>query len=162
MIDDLVYCFFFFFIETQGCIALPKGERGEMELFAGSQGIRIVQEVVSHALNVPSSRIHCRVKRLGGGFGGKDTRNAHISGVTAVAAHKLKRPIRFILNREDDMVMTGKRHEFLGQWKVGVTKEGKITAYQLRVSNAITSGILNLYYYYYHHYYGIGLSEWWL
>ncbi|KAI8053194.1 molybdopterin binding aldehyde oxidase/xanthine dehydrogenase [Syncephalis plumigaleata] len=120
-------------VETQGCIAVPKRERGEMELFSATQDTRTVQQVVAQALNVPRSRIHCRVKRLGGGFGGKDSRSAHISGIAAVAAQKLKRPVRLILNREDDMIMTGKRHEFLGQWKVGVTKEGKITAYRLQV-----------------------------
>ncbi|KAI9597428.1 putative xanthine dehydrogenase HxA [Syncephalis fuscata] len=122
-----------FYMETHSCIAIPKGENGEMEIIGSTQGPSDVQRNVSQALNVPKSRIVVRVKRMGGAFGGKESRGIPNCLVTAVAARKLKRPVRFILTREEDMVLTGKRPNFLCRWKVGVTKEGKITAYQLKI-----------------------------
>lgn len=69
-----------------------------------------------------------KVKRLGGGFGGKETRSIQLSGICAVAAKKAKRPVRCMLNRDDDMMTSGQRHPFLARWKVAVNKGGKLQA----------------------------------
>ena len=68
------------------------------------------------------------MKRLGGGFGGKETRSIQLSGICAVAAKKTRRPVRCMLNRDDDISTSGQRHPFLARWKVAVNKDGKLQA----------------------------------
>jgi xanthine dehydrogenase/oxidase len=77
---------------------------------------------------VQSNKVVVRVKRLGGGFGGKETRSVVLSSALALAAKKTKRPVRYMLTREEDMVTSGQRHPFLGKYKVGVNKDGKLQA----------------------------------
>ncbi|XP_075451587.1 xanthine dehydrogenase/oxidase isoform X2 [Ascaphus truei] len=117
-----------FYLETNCTIAVPKGEDGEMELFVSTQNTTKTQEFAATALGVPSNRIVVRVKRMGGGFGGKESRSIIVSTVVAVAAHKTGRPVRCMLDRDEDMLLTGGRHPFLGRYKVGFTRSGKVTA----------------------------------
>uniref|UniRef100_A0A3Q3WHF2 Uncharacterized protein n=1 Tax=Mola mola TaxID=94237 RepID=A0A3Q3WHF2_MOLML len=117
-----------FYIETQGMIAVPKGENDEMDLFMATQHAAFNQELVGMALGVDSNRITCHVKRLGGSFGGKVMKTAVLSAITAVAAHKTGRPVRCCLERGDDMLITGGRHPFLGKYKVGYNSDGTIVA----------------------------------
>lgn len=84
---------------------------------------------------MPANRINVRVKRLGGGFGGKESRSVVLSSAVALAAHKTGRPVRCMLTREEDMVTMGQRHPFLAYYKVGVNKDGKIQALDLDVYN---------------------------
>ncbi|CAB1330518.1 unnamed protein product [Coregonus sp. 'balchen'] len=76
--------------------------------------------LVAKALGVPASRVVVRVKRMGGGFGGKESRSTTLSTVVAVAAYRLKRPVRCMLDRDEDMLVTGGRHPFYGRYKVGL------------------------------------------
>ncbi|KAL5482077.1 hypothetical protein EMCRGX_G022358 [Ephydatia muelleri] len=122
-----------FYLETHGCIAIPSGEEGEMELLCSTQGLHHTQLAAAEALGVPSNRIVARAKRLGGGFGGKETRTVSLTTAIAVAAHKVQVPVRSILERNEDMISTGGRHPFLGQYKVGFTNDGKITALDLKL-----------------------------
>ncbi|KAF7253167.1 Xanthine dehydrogenase/oxidase [Varanus komodoensis] len=117
-----------FYLETHCTIAVPKGEDGEMELFVSTQNLTKTQEFVAKALGVPSNRIVVRVKRMGGGFGGKETRNTIVSTAVAVAAVKVGCPVRCMLDRDEDMLISGGRHPFLGQYKVGFKKNGRITS----------------------------------
>ncbi|XP_033860545.1 aldehyde oxidase 5 isoform X1 [Acipenser ruthenus] len=117
-----------FYMETQGLIAVPKGEDGEMELFAATQHAAFTQEVVATTLGVEANKITCHVKRLGGGFGGKVMKIASLSAIAAIAAHKTGRSVRLVLDRGDDMLITGGRHPFLGRYKVGFMKDGTIVA----------------------------------
>ncbi|XP_068088896.1 xanthine dehydrogenase/oxidase isoform X2 [Hyperolius riggenbachi] len=117
-----------FYLETNCCIAVPKGEDGEMELFASTQNTTETQVSAAHAIGVPSNRIVARVKRMGGGFGGKESRSTVLSTVVALAAHVTGRPVRCMLDRDEDMLITGGRHPFLGTYKVGCKKSGHITA----------------------------------
>jgi xanthine dehydrogenase/oxidase len=84
---------------------------------------------------VKANKIVVRTKRLGGGFGGKETRSILLSSVLALAAKKTGKPVRYMLTREEDMVLMGQRHPFLGRYKVGVNKDGKIQALDLEVFN---------------------------
>lgn len=86
-------------------------------------------------LNVLSNKIVVRVKRLGGGFGGKETRCIQLSTIIALAAQKTGKPVRCMLTREEDMVTSGQRHPFLGRWKLGVNKDGKIQALDVDIFN---------------------------
>uniref|UniRef100_A0A6J0V358 Xanthine dehydrogenase/oxidase n=1 Tax=Pogona vitticeps TaxID=103695 RepID=A0A6J0V358_9SAUR len=119
-----------FYLETHCTIAVPK-EDGEMELFVSTQNLTKTQDFVASALGVPSNRILVRVKRMGGGFGGKETRSSIVSTAVAVAAVKTGRPVRCMLDRDEDMLISGGRHPFLGQYKVGFKKNGKITSLEV-------------------------------
>ncbi|KAM4041887.1 xanthine dehydrogenase/oxidase [Anomaloglossus baeobatrachus] len=120
-----------FYLETNCCIAVPKGEDGEMELFASTQNTMETQHFAADAIGVPANRIVVRVKRMGGGFGGKESRSSVLSTVVAVAAYKTGRPVRCMLDRDEDMLITGGRHPYLARYKVGFKKTGKITALEV-------------------------------
>uniref|UniRef100_A0A4W5RKR3 Aldehyde oxidase 5 n=1 Tax=Hucho hucho TaxID=62062 RepID=A0A4W5RKR3_9TELE len=117
-----------FYMETQGLIAVPKGENGELELFVASQHAAYTQEVVGITLGIDSNKITCHVRRLGGAFGGKVMKIASLSAITATAAVKTGRAVRCVLERGDDMLITSGRHPFLGQYKVGYNNDGTIMA----------------------------------
>uniref|UniRef100_A0A2K6CJJ7 FAD-binding PCMH-type domain-containing protein n=1 Tax=Macaca nemestrina TaxID=9545 RepID=A0A2K6CJJ7_MACNE len=117
-----------FYMETSSILALPKEEDKEMVLHLGTQYPTRVQEYVAAALNVPRNRIACRMKRTGGAFGGKVAKPAVLGAVSAVAANKTGRPIRFILERGDDMLITAGRHPLLGKYKIGFMNNGVIKA----------------------------------
>uniref|UniRef100_A0A8L0DPJ2 Xanthine dehydrogenase/oxidase n=1 Tax=Oncorhynchus mykiss TaxID=8022 RepID=A0A8L0DPJ2_ONCMY len=126
-----------FYLETNVTVAVPKGEDGEMELFVSTQSATKTQ-----ALGVPASRVVIRVKRMGGGFGGKESRSTTLSTVVAVAAQK---PVRCMLDRDEDMLVTGGRHPFYGRYKVGFMKSGKVVALEVTYySNAGNSMDLSL------------------
>src|SRR2546423_9304618 len=86
------------------------------------------QTYVAQVCNVAANKVVSKVKRLGGGFGGKETRSIQLSGICALAAKKTGRPVRCMLNRDEDMMTTGQRHPFLARWKVAVNKDGKLQA----------------------------------
>ncbi|KAG0127145.1 molybdopterin binding aldehyde oxidase/xanthine dehydrogenase [Tuber indicum] len=117
-----------FYLETNAVLVIPKPEDGEIEVFSSTQNPTETQTYVAQVCNVPANRVVARVKRLGGAFGGKETRSLQLACICAIAAKKLKRPVRCMLNRDEDMVISGQRHPFLGRWKVGVNKDGKIVA----------------------------------
>lgn len=121
-----------FYLETVATRALP-GEAGEMEVFCSTQHAGSVQEHIAEVLGIPSHKIVVRTKRMGGGFGGKETQSVLSAAPTAVAAHKLQRPVRCILDRDEDMTTTGNRHPFLGRYKIGFSKEGKVKALDLEM-----------------------------
>ncbi|XP_071503432.1 xanthine dehydrogenase/oxidase-like [Diadema antillarum] len=117
-----------FYLETQCAFAIPREDDGEVEIFSSTQHPTECQKITSVALGVPFNRIVCRTKRIGGGFGGKESRSSMLGAICAVAACKLNRPVRFMLDRDEDMACTGGRNPFLGRYKVGFTSEGILTA----------------------------------
>jgi xanthine dehydrogenase/oxidase len=117
-----------FYLETQACVAVPKPEDGEMEIFSSTQNPAETQAYVSKVLGVAANKIVTRVKRMGGGFGGKETRSIQLAGIVACAANKVRRPVRCMLSREEDIATSGQRHPFLARWKVAVNSDGKIQA----------------------------------
>lgn len=88
------------------------------------------QELISKVTGIPSNRINARVKRMGGGFGGKESRSIQLAGLLAIAAVKERRPMRAMLNRDEDMMTSGQRHPFKCVWKVGVMRDGTLKALQ--------------------------------
>ncbi|KAJ3223048.1 hypothetical protein HK099_001575 [Clydaea vesicula] len=124
-----------FYLETNVSLVVPKKEDGEIEVFASSQHPSECQHLVAHVLGVLSNKVTVRVKRMGGGFGGKETRAAFLTCGMAVAARKHGVPVRCMLSREDDMVMSGYRHPFLGDYKCGFTEEGKLISLECDVKN---------------------------
>lgn len=124
-----------FYLETQACLAVPKPEFGEMEIFSSTQNPAETQAYVAKVLGVSANKVNARVKRMGGGFGGKETRSVQLAGIVAVAANKVRKPVRCMLNRDEDIVTSGQRHPFLARWKVAVNKDGKLQALDADVFN---------------------------
>ncbi|NP_001280175.1 aldehyde oxidase-like [Anolis carolinensis] len=126
-----------FYMETQSVLVVPKGEDKEIDIYVSSQHPSFTQELVASVLNIPYNRIRCHVKRVGGGFGGKVTKPAILAAITAVAANKTGHAVRCVLDRGDDMLITGGRHPFFGRYKVGFMNDGTIVALDVRYySNA--------------------------
>lgn len=117
-----------FYLETNACVAIPKPEDGEMEIWASTQNPTETQAYAAQVTGVAANKIVAKVKRLGGGFGGKETRSIQLSSICAVAAKKTQRPVRCMLNRDEDMITTGQRHPFLARWKVAINKDGRMQA----------------------------------
>jgi xanthine dehydrogenase large subunit len=116
-----------FYLESQCTIAYPL-EDGQIELRSSSQHPTETQHVVAHALGLSQKDVVCIVKRMGGGFGGKESQAAPFAAMAALCAQKLKRPARIVLTKDDDMIMTGKRNPFQNDYAVGFDHEGKILA----------------------------------
>ncbi|XP_064600822.1 xanthine dehydrogenase/oxidase-like [Liolophura sinensis] len=110
-----------YYMETQSCLAVPQTEYRQMEVISATQFHALAQMVTAEALAVPSNYVICKSKRLGGAFGGKILRSAAHAAITAVAANKCGRPVRCVLDRDEDMASTGTRHPFLAKYKVGIS-----------------------------------------
>ncbi|XP_058793018.1 xanthine dehydrogenase-like [Phymastichus coffea] len=121
-----------FYLETQCTIAVPKEEH-EMEIFCATQDPSGTQNLIAHVLGIPINKVAIRVKRLGGGFGGKESRHMLVALPVAFAAYKLQKPVRCTLDRDEDMMITGTRHPFLFKYKVGFTNEGIIKVLEIYV-----------------------------
>ena len=117
-----------FYLETNACLVVPKPEDGEIEIFSSTQNPSETQTYVAQVAGVATNKVICRVKRLGGGFGGKETRSIQLAGICATAANKTRRPVRAMLNRDEDILTSGQRHPALSRWKLAVNKDGKIQA----------------------------------
>ena len=117
-----------FYMEPQACLAVPTNEDGEMIIYSSTQNPTETQRLVAHALNVPMNRVVTKVKRLGGGFGGKETRSVPLAMAAAFAASKTHLPVRVCLDRDQDMLMCGQRHPFFTKYQVGCSQEGLLQA----------------------------------
>lgn len=119
-----------FYLETQACVVVP-GEQRTFTVKSSTQHPSEVQAMVAEVLGVPFANVACECLRMGGGFGGKETQAAQPAMLAALLADKTQRPVRMVLDRDDDMELTGKRHPFRAAYKVGFTKAGEITALDL-------------------------------
>jgi xanthine dehydrogenase large subunit len=115
-----------FYLESQAAECVP-GEDGELVVHSSTQHPSEVQHLIAHLLDRPAKDITVRVRRMGGGFGGKETQAALIAAMTALASAKTGRPARLVLDRDDDMVMTGKRHDFEIDYKAGFDGTGRLS-----------------------------------
>jgi xanthine dehydrogenase large subunit len=119
-----------FYLEGQVALAVP-GERGEMLVHSSTQHPTEVQHLVAAALGLPDAAVTVELRRLGGGFGGKETQAAIYAVGAALLARATGRPVKLRADRDDDMIGTGKRHDFLYQYDVGFDREGRIEALDL-------------------------------
>lgn len=115
-----------FYLEGQIAMVIPDAE--EMQIFVSTQHPSEVQHMVARALGLAAHRVIVNVRRMGGGFGGKETQMSLFACVAAIAAQKLNRSVKLRLDRDDDMTATGKRHDFVIGYKVGFNDLGKILA----------------------------------
>lgn len=116
-----------FYLEGQIAYAVPKEDKG-MLVLCSTQHPSEMQHVVAHALGVHSHNITVECRRMGGGFGGKESQSALWCAAAAIAAAKLKRPVKLRADRDDDMLVTGKRHCFHYEYEVGYGDDGRIVA----------------------------------
>ncbi|KAI8348586.1 molybdopterin binding aldehyde oxidase/xanthine dehydrogenase [Mortierella sp. GBAus27b] len=121
-----------FYLETQAAIVNYKGE-DEVEIYSSTQSPKDMQMCVAKLLGLRAHKVTCKVKRIGGGFGGKETRTIPMAGALAVASYRTKRPIRCMLDRNEDMVISGQRNPFLGRWKVGLDENNKFVALDVKM-----------------------------
>ncbi|MFT9332050.1 xanthine dehydrogenase molybdopterin binding subunit [Acetobacter persici] len=116
-----------FYLEGQAALAQP-GEEGEMRVWSSTQHPTETQHMVAHCLHVPSNLVTVEVRRMGGAFGGKESQANTPACLAAIAAHATGRAAKMRLDRDDDMMMTGKRHDFVIDYDVGFDDEGNILA----------------------------------
>lgn len=117
------------YIETQGAYAYPV-EGGYIKVHSSTQGPTAVQKTVARVLGLPMNLIEVDVVRLGGGFGGKEDQASGFAAMAALAAHITGKPVKLVLPRHDDMRMTGKRHPYSGDFRIGLTADLKILAFE--------------------------------
>ena len=121
-----------FYLETQAALALPE-EAGGMFVHSSTQHPTETQEVVARVLGIAKNRVTVQCLRMGGAFGGKETQANTWAAVAALASQKLGRPVLVRLTRAQDVTMTGKRHPFLGRFRVGFTPDGQLRALLLEL-----------------------------
>ena len=123
-----------FYLEGQIAIAVPQ-EDGGMLVYSSTQHPTEVQHIVAHALAVRAHRVTVQCRRMGGGFGGKESQPSLIAAAAAVLAVKTGRPVKLRLDRDVDMLMTGKRHDFLADYEVGFDPQGRILALRIMLAS---------------------------
>ncbi|CAL7940094.1 unnamed protein product [Xylocopa violacea] len=123
-----------FYLETLAALVVPK-EEDELEVFCSTQHPSEIQKHIAHILNVHAHKIAVKVKRLGGGFGGKESRSSILALPVAFAAHKLRKPVRCMLDRDEDIMTTGTRHPFLFKYKIGFDDTGAIMGARVYIYN---------------------------
>ena len=111
------------------------GDNDELVTVSSTQCPQKHQKLIARALGMPCNRVVCKTKRVGGGFGGKETRAAFLNVCAAVPAFHLRRPVSLVLDRHVDMAVTGQRHAFLGEYQVGHDAEGRVLALRMRLYN---------------------------
>ncbi len=116
-----------FYLESQIAMAIP-GEDDEIAIHVSTQHPSEVQHMVAHVLDVPSNAVVVNVRRMGGGFGGKESQMNVFACVAALAAKRLGRAVKLRPDRDDDMSITGKRHDFVIDYQVGFDDSGRIHA----------------------------------
>jgi len=122
-----------FYLEGQVSTAEPT-EDGGMTIFSSSQHPSEVQKLVAEVLDISLNKVIVDTRRMGGGFGGKETQAAPWACIAALLANATKRPVKFKLSRTDDMCMTGKRHPFENNYQVGFDSNGQIKGINIEVN----------------------------
>ena len=140
-----------YYLEGQVAISIPT-ESNEMVVHSSTQNPTEVQHLVSHVLGVPQNAIEVITRRMGGGFGGKETDSSQLACICAIFSEKTKKPVKARLSRKDDILLTGKRHDFEANYEVGYSDDGLIEGitmdlsarcgYSLDLSKAIVSRAL--------------------
>jgi xanthine dehydrogenase large subunit len=122
-----------FYLEGQASLAEPR-EDGDMMVRCSTQHPSEVQKLVSRVLGVSLHAVTVECRRMGGGFGGKETQAAQFACIVAVLARRTGRPVKLRLDRDEDMIITGKRHDFLSRYEVGFDNDGRILGYDVTLA----------------------------
>jgi len=114
-----------FYLEGQVALVVP-GEDGDLHVWSSTQNPTETQHLIARCLGLRDNAVLVEVRRMGGGFGGKETQSVHYAALAALVVTKTGRPAKVRLDRDDDMVMTGKRHAFVADWQVGFDDAGAL------------------------------------
>ena len=123
-----------FYLEGQVALAVP-GEHGAMTIYSSTQHPTEVQHLTAAMLGIPDAAVTVELRRLGGGFGGKETQAAAYAMAAALLARATGRPVKLRVDRDDDIIGTGKRHDFLYELDVGYDGEGRIAGLDLMLAS---------------------------
>ncbi|MFZ1290426.1 MAG: molybdopterin cofactor-binding domain-containing protein [Melioribacteraceae bacterium] len=118
------------YLETQSAFAIPK-EGNEIKVISSTQSPTAVQKTIAKVLNLPMNKIEVDILRLGGAFGGKEDQATHWAVLTALGSYQTKKPVKLVFSRSEDLFMTGKRHPYSSDFKIGLTNDLKILAYEV-------------------------------
>lgn len=121
-----------FYLEGQVSLAIPEEDDG-MLIYTSSQHPTEVQKLVAEVLGVPFHKVTVDVRRMGGGFGGKETQAAQWACLAALLAQRNRRAVKLRLPRSQDMIATGKRHPFHNDWRLGFDDSGRVLAADIRI-----------------------------
>jgi xanthine dehydrogenase molybdopterin binding subunit len=121
------------YLETQTCLCVP-GEAGEIRAYSSTQHPSETQALIAEALDIPKNEVEVQVRRMGGGFGGKETQGNHVAIWAALLCQVTRRPVKVRLFRDDDQKMTGKRHPFLSRYTVGFSDQGHLLALEVELN----------------------------
>jgi xanthine dehydrogenase large subunit len=123
-----------FYLEGQVAMAIPR-EAGGVLVHSSTQHPSEVQHLVAKVLGIPQGAVVVEVRRLGGGFGGKETQAAPVACLAALLAQRTGHPVKLRLDRDDDILFTGKRHDFAVEWEAGFDDEGRLQALKLQLAS---------------------------
>ncbi|MFT3997310.1 MAG: xanthine dehydrogenase molybdopterin binding subunit [Asticcacaulis sp.] len=123
-----------FYLEGQISVATPQ-EQGGVHILCSTQHPSEVQHLVAHLLHVNSADVTVEVRRMGGGFGGKETQASLFAAAAALVAAKTGRPAKYRVDRDEDMQITGKRHDFTADYDVSFDTDGRITALRMELAS---------------------------
>lgn len=116
---------FHYYIESQTTVAKPS-EKGQIDIYSSTQHMENVQLSVAQALNKPEHLINVETRRVGGAFGGKTRIASYVAAAAAVAANKMSKPVRLVMDIQSNLAVLGKRHPFLVKYKSGADEQGKL------------------------------------
>ncbi|MCZ4280270.1 xanthine dehydrogenase molybdopterin binding subunit [Kiloniella laminariae] len=119
-----------FYLEGQVSLAIPQ-DQGEILVHTSTQHPTEIQHLIAKMLKIRDAAVVCECRRMGGAFGGKESQAAQWACLAALATHITGRPAKMRLDRDDDMIMTGKRHDFRCDWQAGFDEKGKISAVEV-------------------------------
>ena len=120
-----------FYLEGQAALAIPHDD-GDITIHCSTQHPTEAQHKVADALKKPMNAVRVQVRRMGGGFGGKESQSNALAVACAVMANKTGKPCKMRYDRDDDMIITGKRHDFRIDYNVGFNGKGKITGIEFK------------------------------
>ena len=123
-----------FYLEGQVAMAQPR-EGGDLHIWSSTQHPSEVQHLIARMLGVPHTAVTVEVRRMGGGFGGKETQAALFAAAAALVAAKTGRAAKCRPDRDEDMIMTGKRHDFEGHYDVGFGEDGRLTGLEVELAS---------------------------
>ena len=121
------------YLETQACLCIP-GEAGDITAYSSTQHPSETQAIIAEVLGIRAHEVAVEVRRLGGGFGGKETQANHVAAWAALLCRAAGRPVKIRLGRDDDMIITGKRHPYLTRYEAGFGDDGVIQALKVELN----------------------------
>jgi xanthine dehydrogenase large subunit len=122
------------YLESQVCLCVP-GEGNEINVFSSTQHPSETQALIAEVLGIGKHDVVVEIRRMGGAFGGKETQGNHAACWTALLCNATRRPVKIRLFRDDDMIMTGKRHRFLSKYEVGFDDDGNLLAAKIELNS---------------------------